>query len=261
MTFQALPFLDTGPSRQPARDGVPVVLLHGFGGDAAGFADLSARLAPVRRTLAFDLPGHGRALAWPRIGGAGVAARAVRGTLEALEIPRAHLVGHSMGGATAALVALKAPERVASLTLLAPGGFGPEINHALLRRYAAARDADTLGLLLEQFVGPGLALPPLVVRQAADQRVRPGVTETLMEIVESLLDGTVQQVLPVAELAGLGLPVRLVWGTSDRVLPVAQASGHPGEIGVHVFAGLGHMPHLEIPEAVARIVGEQVAQD
>ncbi|MGC3085787.1 alpha/beta fold hydrolase, partial [Enterococcus faecium] len=68
-------------------------------------------------------------------------------------MPRVHLVGHSMGGATAALVAVFAAEKVASLTLQAPGGFGPDINGRLLRHYAAARTHDALQLALEGMFG------------------------------------------------------------------------------------------------------------
>ncbi len=238
----------------------PVVLLHGFGGDARGFARLQDEIARRGPVIAYDLPGHGRALDWPRIGGAGVAARAVAGSLEAQALPPVHLVGHSMGGAAAAILALKHPERVASLTLLAPGGFGREINHRLLRRYAAAREAEALEPLLEQFFGDAFSLPRLVVRQAAEARARPGVCETLVEIVDSLLDGSGQQVLPLDEIAALGLPVRVVWGTADRVLPVGQTRGLPASFALHLIEGVGHMPHLEAAETVARIVAEQAGR-
>lgn len=249
---QILPFTESGTGDAP-----PFVLLHGFGGDARGFARLQDDLAASRRVISFDLPGHGRALDWPRIGGAGVAARAVAASLEALELERVHLVGHSMGGAAAAIMALKQPEQLASLTLLAPGGFGPEINHKLLRRYAAARDAETLEPLLEQFFGFSFSLPRLVIRQSAEARARPGVCETLVEIVESLLDGPRQQTLPLDEIATLGLPVRLVWGRQDRVLPVSQTQAVPGAFALHLLEGVGHMPHLEAPGAIARILREQ----
>ncbi|SDU37949.1 alpha/beta fold hydrolase [Stappia sp. ES.058] len=250
-----LPFTESGPHGA----GAPVVLLHGFGGDAAGWSLVQAPLAAHRRTLAFDLPGHGQALDWPEIGGAGIAARAVRQSLAALGLEKVHLVGHSMGGATAVLVALKAPERIASLTLLAPGGFGFEINHRLLRRYAAATDAGELEMLLEQFFGYEFDLPPFVARQAAEARARPGARDALIAIVEQLIDGKTQKVLPRDALAGLEVPVKIVWGTQDRVLPTRQSHKLPGEVATHVFERVGHMPHLEIPEAVCRLIREQLA--
>ncbi|MGT2467378.1 alpha/beta fold hydrolase [Mesorhizobium atlanticum] len=95
-------------------------------------------LAAEARVLAYDLPGHSHSLQCEGMGGAKPAARAILADLAARQLTKVHLVGHSMGGAVATLMALADSGRVASLTLLAPGGFGPEINAALLRRYAAA---------------------------------------------------------------------------------------------------------------------------
>jgi len=206
------------------------------------------------RSLAFDLPGHGQALDWPRIGNAGIAAKAVAQSLEHLGLAKVHLVGHSMGGAVAALVALNDPERVASLTLLAPGGFGPEINHRLLRRYATTSDVQGMEVLLEQFFGWEFRLPKFLAKTAADSRARPGATATLEAIVDEIIDGTVQKTLPRDELAALKLPIKVIWGTQDRVLPTRQAHKLPGIVATHIFERVGHMPHLEIPKEVNRLI-------
>ena len=123
-----------------------VVLLHGFGGCHDIWREVTATLAPGIRTLAYDLPGHGLSLDFPGSGPAKTAARAVLADLAARGIARVHVAGHSMGGAVATLMALAEPETIASLTLLAPGGFGPEINGPLLRRYAAARIFGIVGV-------------------------------------------------------------------------------------------------------------------
>ena len=127
----------------------PVVLLHGFGGSHAAWDATLAAVGDARRTIAFDLPGHAGSLDHPH-GGAGKAARSVLAALAARGISRAHLVGHSMGGAAAALAALMEPARAASLTLLAPGGFGPEANQMLLRRYASASGEAEITQVLER---------------------------------------------------------------------------------------------------------------
>jgi pimeloyl-ACP methyl ester carboxylesterase len=233
--------------------GIPVAFLHGFGLSHLAWGDVIERIGPARRLIAFDLPGHGGSLGVPH-GSAAVAAKAVLAELARRDIARAHLVGHSMGGAAAALVALRDPTRVASLTLLSPGGFGREINHELLRRYAAAAEEAELAALLHEFFG-GEYLPPAGLAAAlAKEREAPGATAALVAIVETFFEGTSQKLLPLAELAALGVPVSVAWGTRDRVLPLRDPERLSAHFAVRVFEGVGHMLPWEVPAEVAGLV-------
>ncbi len=238
--------------------GVPVVFLHGFGGDAAGWINIQTALARRVHSLAFDLPGHGKAIDWPTIGHAGRTAHAVTDTLDGLGLEKLHLVGHSMGGAISTMIAMRSPERIASLTLLAPGGFGEEINHRLLRRYASARDEEQIQILLEQFFGWESAVPPKLAAHIAETRAAPGAIEALETMVEAIIDGERQKTLPRDKLEELPCPVKVIWGTQDRVLPTRQAHRLPGPIAAHVFERVGHMLQHEIPREVASLVMENV---
>lgn len=97
--------------------GTPVVLVMGLGGDATAWGYQLAALAPGHRCLVLDNRGAGRTEA-PDIPYtiAGMA-RDLLGLLDALEVPRAHVLGASMGGAIAQEAATQAPERIASLQL------------------------------------------------------------------------------------------------------------------------------------------------
>ncbi|HKA03209.1 MAG TPA: alpha/beta fold hydrolase, partial [Acidimicrobiales bacterium] len=105
-----------------------VLLVHGYGGDRNSWLFLQEPLAARYRVYALDLPGHGTSAKDVGDGTLDVLAGAVTGVLDALGAGRAHLVGHSMGGAVVLAVAARDPGRVASLTLIAPSGFGSEIN-------------------------------------------------------------------------------------------------------------------------------------
>jgi pimeloyl-ACP methyl ester carboxylesterase len=243
--------------------GTPIVFLHGFAGDHETWIGQQIALETRRRTIAFDLPGHGAAVDWPRIGHAGIAAEAVIGSLNGLGVERFHLVGHSMGGATANIVAYRLAEsgRVASLTLVAPGGFGPEINHRLLRRFAAATDAHEIHALLEQFFGFEKPVPLAAARRMAEARLDPRVGAALVRVAEAILDGERQKCFDLSQLAELPHAVRLIWGDQDRVLPLRQTRNVPGIVAVHVFEGVGHMPHLEVARDVTRLIGESAVGD
>ena len=235
---------------------IPVVLLHGFGGSHHAWDDIVPVLQSQRKVIAFDLPGHAGSLDFPKTGNAAVAAKAVLADLADAGVGRAHLVGHSMGGAAAALCGLMAPERAASLTLLSPGGFGWEVNHRLLRRYARAAGEAEIALLLEQFFGWQNPLPVGLAAGLAAQRSVKGAIQALETIVETLFENASQKRLPVADIAALPIPVKVIWGTQDRVLPTRQAHKLPGRIAVHIFEEVGHMLPHEIADDVAHLILE-----
>lgn len=244
-----LNFVDMGEG-----DGDPVVFLHGFGGDVSGWLNFQVGLSGSWRSLAFDLPGHGGSLDYPKTCNAVVAAKAVLDDLAAMGIGKVHLVGHSMGGAAASVIALRRPELVASLSLLAPGGFGSEINQALLRRYASQQDEEGLQMVLEQFFGTEFRLPRAMAGYAAKQRQDPRVCENLKRTAEAILDGKRQKILPLDELGALPVPIKILWGRQDRVIPVGQCVGLPPMMAVHIFEKAGHMVHLEASREVLSLI-------
>ena len=77
---------------------------------------------------------------------------------------------------------------------------------------------------------------------------------TLEAIADEIIDGSVQKTLPRDELAALPMPIKVLWGTQDRVLPTRQAHKLPGVVATHIFERTGHMPHLELPKEVTRLI-------
>lgn len=241
-------------AREAGRGGNTVALLHGFGGHHKMWYDIQPALSRDALTLAYDLPGHGASLAFPGGGPATTAAKAVLADLAARGVERAHLVGHSMGGAVAVLIALRKPEAVASLTLLAPGGFGPQINADLLRRYAAATGADELRPVMSEMAAPGFVMPTKYVASLAAVRRLPGQREKLEEIVALITRDGMQGELPREAMAELPMPVTLVWGTLDPVLPFAQTAGLPKNFALKPLEGVGHQLLVEAEKTVVQQV-------
>ena len=243
-------------------DGAPVVLLHGFGGNGQVWTAVQPDLAQDGRTLAYDLPGHGRSLHAAGSEKTGRMAGSITRDLAGRGINRVHLVGHSMGGAVATLMALRTPHLVASMTLLSPGGFGPEINHRLLRRYANARDRDALMAALENMFGWNCAIPQDLVDMVLAERAQAGAVDGLNTLLDGMLrqrDGEVGQgTFGRQTLAGLTMPVSVLWGTQDRVLPTRQAHRLPPLFAAHVFEDTGHMLIEERREAVVHLVRQSI---
>jgi 3-oxoadipate enol-lactonase len=103
------------------RSGPLVVLLHGLGSSSADWPEQHAVLETRYRIAAVDLPGHGRS-SLPAVGALTVEsmARDVAALLARLDDAPAHVLGLSLGACVALRLALAAPERVRSLTLVNP---------------------------------------------------------------------------------------------------------------------------------------------
>lgn len=231
-----------------------IVLVHGFAGTHRVWAQIVPALAARHRVITYDLPGHGASLDYPDAGPAKVAARAILADLAARSIAHAHFAGHSMGGAVATLAAVFEPSRVASLSLLSPGGFGPEINQRLLARFATASDETTVRLCLEGMFGWNSPVPERNVADALPQALDPVRGRKLMEIAATLARDGVQGQIPREMIEALAMPVQFVWGMLDNVLPVSHAQGLPDRFRLHLLPGIGHMLPDEAPETVSRLI-------
>jgi len=243
---------DTGEGRET------LVLVHGFAGSHRIWDGVLPFLSAELRVLAPDLPGHGRSLDLVGAGKAKACAAAVINALDERGVNHFHLAGHSFGGAVAVLMALQVPERVKTLTLLAPGGFGPEIDGDILAQRARASDAKAMQAALEAMMGQGKAVSQAMLDHAMQLAERASQREKLIEISDLISHGGRQGAFPKAMLEALGMPVRVAWGTADAILPVRQSDGLPSSFAVHRFEGLGHMLPEEAPQAMADLLSEAV---
>ncbi|MHA1524854.1 MAG: alpha/beta fold hydrolase [Alphaproteobacteria bacterium] len=239
-------------------DGVPLVFLHGLGGDSAGWANLQLAHSLNRQTIALDLPGHGGSLESAGTASLEVLDACVRTTLRSLG-GRFHLVGHSVGGGIAARLALGTPELAASLTLIAPSGITPEINARLLRRFAEAATPQAMAPLIEQFFGETATIPAGMAAQAATARASPAHRRALGQLLDALVVGGQQATWPVGRLGELACPVKVIWGSEDRILAPGNLRRLPGTVARHVFIGAGHMVHLERHSEIAALIGQNIS--
>jgi len=236
-------------------EGTPLVLLHGFGGDLNAWRLFVATLQPKCPVLGIDLPGHGGS-ATHRIGGFDDMVEAVAETLRAEGLDATHLAGHSLGGAVATALAGRDGSATRSLFLVAPGGLGPDINGAfiagLLRARSLASLAPWLRLLTADQAALGASFTAATLRQLEAQ----GVREGLEHVSRCLFPDSTQAFDVRPTLSRLTIPVKLVFGSEDRIISARHAQGLPGQVALHLFAGLGHMPHFEEREAVVRLARE-----
>jgi len=243
--------------------GTPVVLIHGSYGSLQDytysiFKDVAARY----HAIAVDLPGHGRSRRTRLVMTLTDHAEALHELLVDLKVQNPVLVGHSWGGAVVLAYALKYPDEVSGIVLLAAYTtpfeklqfkyrlttapiVGGVFASALVRPFA--RFGDPLKLVEDSFK-PNIA-PPDYAKAAVAQAAEPAAFQATSEDIKSL--GTDLKEIQ-ARLGEIKIPVIIVAGDSDAVAPLERHA-----IPLHnklanseliVLPGVGHQPHFAKPD-------------
>ncbi|MBI5366833.1 MAG: alpha/beta fold hydrolase [Planctomycetes bacterium] len=243
---------------EEAGSGFPTLLLHGWGASERMWASTRNRLARNFRVLVPDLLGHGKSDTPPGFAPYTIEyqMRMVRGFLDALDLPRVHLIGHSMGGMIAATTALVLGHRVASLVLVNAPVHGPT---ALFQRgrMLMLPGVRHLAVLLSEV----RALRNLF---AADFTfARPLPQDLIDQILDVPYDAQVGGLLALAHtdlaprLGEIACPTLVVHSDRDRVIRAEQFAVARERIpgARSAFLGeTGHCPMVERPEIFERDV-------
>jgi pimeloyl-ACP methyl ester carboxylesterase len=236
--------------------GPPVVLVHGLGGSANGFAGVFFGLRRrFSRVLAVDLPGHGFS---EQFCGGPVCVRGqfdvLRDWCQQVVGEPAFVVGNSLGGAMVVNLAAEAPSLVRALGLVAPAGaaLSEQATEALLKSFAIETATEARALTRRLF-----HKPPLPLMLFATELRKFYVTPTVQALAAEAR--ATRASLSPEILQGLKMPVLLLWGGSERLLPAETLDYYrahlPPHAKVQVVEGFGHVPQVERPdELVSHLV-------
>jgi pyruvate dehydrogenase E2 component (dihydrolipoamide acetyltransferase) len=238
--------------------GVPLVLVHGFGGDLNNWMFNHEALAAGRRVVALDLPGHGESTKQLERADLDELSGVVLALLDHLDIPAAHLVGHSMGGAVSLNTARLAPQRVRSLTLIGSAGLGEDINGDYLQGFVEAANRNALKPQLVKL----FSNPELVNRQMLEDMLKYKRLEGVDAALRLLVSGLFKEGRQQLDLRGVvqdgRLSVLLIWGSDDAIIPVSHSAGLTAQ--VEILPGQAHMVQMEAAEQVNRLILDFVQQ-
>ena len=223
----------------------PLVLIHGAGGTHLYWPPEIRRLRGYC-VYALDLPGHGKSSTIDGQQSVGEYARHILHWLEALEVRRAVLVGHSMGGAIALALALHHPEHVVGLGLIGTG--------ARLRV-----QPDLLSFITDQtmFLKATDLLISCSFSTNAPSRLVELASKRLVETRQSVLYGDLvacNRFDVMDQLASVKQPTLVVCGAEDQMTPVRYAQFLASSIPdarLSIIPGAGHMAMLEQPDLVS----------
>lgn len=233
----------------------PVVLVHGLGADATYWAGTARALARSGRTVLLpDGPGSGRSAPPRTTEGYRLSGRvaALDALFRALAVEKADLVGHSLGGWTAAAFALDHPEKTGRLVLADTGGFTlPADVGAERRRVLPADRAGARRLVDLLFFRAPFPVSGFVVN--AFGRNYGGGTA----------GATVSALAPSDALVGrekeLPPGTAVIWGEKETLFPLADGRALADAIPrgrLFVLPGAGHDGPLETPRAFEKALAE-----
>jgi pimeloyl-ACP methyl ester carboxylesterase len=254
--------------------GEPLLLIHGMGNSSVAWRSVIPRLSKKYRVIAPDLPGHGQSDKRRGDYSLGAFAVQMRDLLEALDIPQATVVGHSLGGGVAMQFAYQHREYCRRLVLISSGGLGSDVGVVLrilslpgaelVLPLLASWPMATAGNMLWRWAklcrGEAAAAEFGEVSRAHSSLSNRNSRQAFLRTLRSVVDHRGQAVCALNLLHVMaGLPALIISGDADRMIPVAHAhAGHAALPGsrLHVLRGVGHHPPVECPHTVAALIDD-----
>ncbi len=233
---------------RPDARGRALALVHGAGGDHKLWGAVHARLREAGvPALALDLPGHGRSPGPGRVT-IGAYADAVEEALAAAGAREYAVAGHSLGGAVALTLAVRAPAALRGVGAVSTGArlpVDPMILKGTLQAFVCTVEN------LARFCFPR-GTPEEVWRRAAEALAAPGP-----EVLHGDFAACAAYGLSDADLGGIRVPAEVVCGELDVLTPLPLSQELAAKIpGARLtrLPGVGHLPLVEAPDALAAVL-------
>lgn len=234
-------YIELGDSTKPK-----VILLHGLGGSIGNWAANTAALAASHHVFALDQVGFGKSDKPFMKYRVAMYVDFLDKFMSELKIEKASLVGNSMGGWVAALMAIKYPNRVEKIVLADAAGIVPaNFSEADIYQLNNSTRDEIRANLKRIFATPALQNNEALVDQFLTQRVMTNDGGTINALIESIKR---KEDFLNGRLGEIKKPTLIIWGKQDGLLPVADAyvfnKGIAGSELI-VFDGCGHVPQFE----------------
>jgi pimeloyl-ACP methyl ester carboxylesterase len=241
--------------------GPPVVLLHGSGPGVTGWANFGANLPVLSsslRCLVVDLPGFGASARPQRYerNYLRIAADAVAGLVDALELETFAFIGNSMGADVAVRYTLDHPKRMSRLLLNGPGGtgapiLGPSPSEGIQRlmEFNADPSRERIVAWLKTMVFDQRLVDDELIASRLAAATAPGAVQNLQDAYTTFYDPAMAEPVPLwAEVHRIRQPVLLAWGRDDRVAPVEGAllpARRMPRCDLRIYSRCGHWVQVE----------------
>lgn len=243
-----------------------IIFIHGLGATSYTWRHLIDLLGEDYRVYAVDLIGFGMSDKPDANPSPGFFADFITDFMDAVGIEKAHLVGNSLGGATAAAAALWHPERVDKIVLIGAGGYDEIAEHRPFFVKLSQLPVIGEGIILLSVINPqGIVRSTLkesafteefidddLVHEFARAFVTPGYRRFILRFTRDFRYEELENSLNQIEHEAL-----LLWGAEDNWIPVKFAHRFHEDLPnsvLKLIENCGHEPQEEYPELTAEII-------
>lgn len=234
-----------------------LILLHGLGSSAESWQMNIIPLSEKFHVIAPDQIGFGKSDKPFLKYRVGTYVDFLDKFMSELKIEKAHLVGNSLGGWIAALMAVKYPERVEKLVLVDAAGILPEkFNENDVYQLNNSTRDEIRQNMQRIFVKPVFRNNELLVDQFLTQRVTVNDGYTISSLIESIKR---KEDFLNNQLGLIKKRTLIIWGREDGLLPISDAYKFNNAIAgsrLIIFENCGHLPQLENAMEFNRKVAE-----
>ncbi|PJF26833.1 MAG: hypothetical protein CUN53_06365 [Phototrophicales bacterium] len=248
--------------------GAPLLLLHGIAHSVRAWEQNLEGLSARHTVYALDIIGHGLTDKPTSSYHISDLAKFIRDFMAAVDLPKVHLIGHSMGGAIAMHFAVMYPSQVDKLVLVAPAGIGSVVGLSfrlaslpLLGEYLTRPDWKRLQTVSRSLVFDQAIIRDEFVDWQYEYNALPGAQAAHLAIIRTHLNifGFKKWVTDMvnSELDRFKTPTLAIWGENDNVIPLDSVRSRISamkNITLHTLRYCGHVVQLEYPEEFNRLV-------
>jgi pimeloyl-ACP methyl ester carboxylesterase len=278
---------DQDPGQQP----LPIVFVHGLGGSHLNWCLLGPHLTAGRRAVALDLRGFGLTPGLRANSTVQANARLLDRFIREVMGTPVILVANSMGGLISVLETAANPDVIKGVVLIDPAlplppqkpdwqvsgqfllyavpGLGERVVAKLMRTVPPETAVQRVVELC--FADPSRADPELIKAEVALSARRHPTTHAQASARARIFLAAARSILRVLGrrqnyqkmMAGIDVPVLLIGGEADRLVPVAamrQAAARNPRWESVILPGVGHVPMLEVPDAVTGAIRDWLAR-
>ena len=240
-------------------NGTPVILITGYGGDISYWNGLVPMISDNYKVITIDNRGAGKTVYNGKFT-IGNLTEDIIALMDHLSVPRAHIVGWSMGGCMAQELSLLYPKRVISLTLISAFMRRPSrssyIMNAMIKAVREGADIETLSMVMQ-----GMCFPESVFRKREEKKTKEN--KRFVTTIGGLTDqmAAIDAYDSRDRISGISVPTLCIHGSEDIMVPPETGNEIASLIKGCIYFQIPGAGHIISPSAYVKRMTEHFREN